>query len=148
MSQNEYALLNEQIGGLTRLVNARFENTDDKLEQIHCEAKRTNGRVSKTEEQISAALIERAQNREAQANTSRIIADQGNQIMEIKTQLQDVGFFIRNPKLFLLGLAIIVILLISEISEKVPIGEIIKSPTRTEVSTQTSTQTEIYSPQQ
>jgi hypothetical protein len=86
MSQNEYALLSEQISGLTKLTNAQFINVNERLDKI-------NGSVAKHEAQINEALIERAKNREAQSHvieTHILNCPQGKRIETLeKYQLEN-----------------------------------------------------------
>jgi uncharacterized protein YPO0396 len=133
MSQNEYALLNEQINGLTKLVNARFENIDEKLEQIHTEAKRTNGRVTKTEEQIQSALVEREGNREHQKQIAKLVTDNCSEITQIKNSLQEYGMFMKYPKLFVAGLVVVVILTLAVFMESNPLKVFAPEKPQTEI---------------
>lgn len=43
-------VLKEEIKGLKELIEVKFEYTDKKLEDIHNQTKKTNGRVSKLEQ--------------------------------------------------------------------------------------------------
>lgn len=117
MSQSEYQLLQEQIKGLTTLVNAQFQGTHDRLDKI-------NGKVAKHEEQITEALIERAKNREEQKHIVEghvLNCPQASKIEKLEKNLEDVNFFIRHPKLFIAGMAVIIILLLGTFLENDPL---------------------------
>ena len=47
MTKDERELFDEKIKGLSTLINARFTNVDEKLEDIHKEQLRTNGNVKR-----------------------------------------------------------------------------------------------------
>jgi TolA-binding protein len=49
MSKQELELIEEKFKGLTSLMNAHFENVDDRLERIEEQTKKTNGRVTELE---------------------------------------------------------------------------------------------------
>lgn len=77
MSQNEYNLLKEQLEGLTRLVNVRFENiednmqqrsngTNEKLDGVNKHLAKLNGTVGAHELTLGQMALDRAENREAQ----------------------------------------------------------------------------------
>jgi tetrahydromethanopterin S-methyltransferase subunit G len=122
MSDTEYNVVSEQIKGLTTLINAQFMEVHSRLDKI-------NGKVGKHDEQIQEALIERAKNREEQKNMIPVHINSCPNLSEIRgcrikienveerfeqleQKLEDGLFILKYPKLFIAGLAIIVILTI------------------------------------
>jgi len=65
MENSEFQLLSQQITALQTMTHAQFINVNDRLDKI-------NGKVAHHEEQITEALIERAQNREQQRNQANV----------------------------------------------------------------------------
>ena len=49
MSKQELELIDEKFKGLASLINARFENVEDRLERIEGQTTKTNGRVTSLE---------------------------------------------------------------------------------------------------
>jgi hypothetical protein len=103
MSALEYTALQEQIKGLTTLVNAHFQNVHERLDKI-------NGSVGEHEQKIQEALIERAQNREEQRHHITTLCECKYKLEKIEKNMEDLGFSIRHPKLFVAILVTIVIL--------------------------------------
>lgn len=105
--------LHEEIVGLKNLMETQFKGINDRLDKI-------NGRVGKNEDKVNDILIERARYVEEQKNvlaTHCATCPNNQKIEDIKTNFQDVSFFIRHPNLFIGGLAIVVILSIMTLLE-------------------------------
>lgn len=101
MASNETII--EKINGLDTLIKSKFEETHSRLDKI-------NGRVNKHEEIINEALVERSKNREEQRQSLCKIDKIEEKIESIENEFEDLGFFIRNPKLFIAILVVIVLL--------------------------------------
>lgn len=123
--EDNYKLyLDEKFKSLTTLMNARFENQDDKLEAIHIEAKRTNGRVNKLEDFKDYT----------QRTIDTRVTDCPNvkRFERIEKSIEDIAFINRHPKLFLAGLVILVILTLATFIESNPLRVFSKQPAQTE----------------
>ena len=103
MSQAEFQLLQEQIKGLTTLVNAQFQGTHERLDKI-------NGKVAVHESQIQEAFIERAKNREEQKQVKEYVEESCEKVEAIEKSLQEYNMIMKYPKLFIAGLVVVVIL--------------------------------------
>jgi hypothetical protein len=57
MTKDEKLLIDEKFHGLASLINARFENVEDRLERIEGQTTKTNGRVSALEEKELTHII-------------------------------------------------------------------------------------------
>lgn len=120
--------LEERFAGLTTLINARFENVDDKLEAVHEEAKRTNHRVTKLEE---------FEDETKQYMLSRVtdcphldeIHSLNNKHEGLLDSLRDINFFVRHPKLFIGMLVVIVLLTLATFLENNPFIHFIRDAT-------------------
>ena len=125
MSITEYNALQEQIKGLTTLVNAQFMATHERLDKI-------NGTIGHHEEQIQEALIERARNRQEQRQHVETLCECKHKLKRIEKNMEDLGFFIRHPKLFIAILVTIVILTLGTLIENNPFKVFQMQPTQTE----------------
>ena len=132
MTKDERELFDEKIKGLSTLINARFTNVDEKLEDIHKEQLRTNGNVKRHEEQINQALVERAQNREEQRHYIGEICECKNKLIHIENKLEDLNFMMRHPKIFIAGLVLMVILTLGTFISSNPLQVFTPQPTQTE----------------
>jgi len=103
MSQAEFQLLQEQIKGLTTLVNAQFQGTHERLDKI-------NGKVAVHESQIQEALIERAKNREEQRQVKEYVEESCEKVEVIEKSLEEYRMALKYPKLFIIGFAFVIIL--------------------------------------
>lgn len=121
MSASEFALLQEQIKGLTTLVNAQFMATHERLDKI-------NGHVGEHEEKIQEALIERARNRQEQKQHVETLCECKEKLGRIEKSMEDLGFFIRHPKLFIAGLVVIIALSLGSFLTNNPLKVFDKSP--------------------
>ena len=109
MTKDERELFNEKIKGLSQLINAQFMNVQDKLEQIHTEAKRTNSRVTHLEEYKEYANTIIA-NRVKPEQLKELVGECHTKIESINTKMEDLNFILKHPKLFIAGLVFIVTL--------------------------------------
>lgn len=57
MTKDERELFDEKFKGLTSLINARFENVEDRLVRIEAQTTKTNGRVSELEQKELTHII-------------------------------------------------------------------------------------------
>ena len=117
MSAQEYALIQEQLSSMTKLLNARFENMDEKLEQIHTEAKKTNGRITKLEdhrEYVNHVIDTRSMN----CPNVKVMQDNSKELTKIKESLAEYNMFLKYPKLILSGFVLVIILTIATFIEK------------------------------
>lgn len=132
LSDDYKQLLNERFDTITKLMNARFENVDDKLDQIHGEAIRTNSRVNKLEEykEYTQHVIDTRPTECPNLYRFELLGDKidevetkfDSQIESLKKKLEDVFFFTKYPKLFLGGIAVSVVLLIWIVISNFPIN--------------------------
>lgn len=123
--EDNYKLyLDEKFKSLTTLVNAQFKNVDDRLEDIHTEAKRTNGRISKLEEfrEYTKEVID----------TRVTNCPNVKRFDKIEQQLEDISFVSRHPKLFVAGLVFVVILTLATFLESNSLKVFYKQPPTTE----------------
>lgn len=58
MTSEELQLIDEKFKGLTSLMNAHFENMDDRLEKIEIQTTKTNGRVTALEKKEISHVID------------------------------------------------------------------------------------------
>ena len=127
MTPDERELFDEKLKGIVTLINARFENVDTKLDQIHTEAKRTNSRVTHLEE-----YKEYAQGVIATRVTQDMVQACHTKIENMEKSLEDVKFFTRHPKLFVAGFVLIVILTLATFIESNPLKAFYNEPEKTE----------------
>lgn len=123
--EDNYKLyLDEKFKSLTTLMNARFENLDDRLEDIHTEAKRTNGRISKLEDFKEYT----------QRTIDTRVTDCPNvkRFDKIEKSIEDIAFINRHPKLFIAGLVVVVILTLATFIESNPFKVFYDQPAQTE----------------
>jgi chromosome segregation ATPase len=155
-------LMDERFKNLITLVNAQFDNVNDKLEQIHEEAKRTNNRVNHLEEQrdkyletrvSTGMLIDMAnevkdlraeldesvkwthtyvERRAIDCPVVDDIKECKNKIVTIEKDLTDVNFVIRHPKLFIAALVVITLLTLATFLESNPFNVFLKESPKTE----------------
>lgn len=129
MSQTEFQLLQEQLKGMTTLMNSQFLGVNERLDKI-------NGKVAHHEEQINEALVERARNREEQKHVIEghiLNCPQSAKLEKITKDLEDVNFLMKHPKLFISGLVFIIILTLATFLENNPFGIFQKEPAKTEI---------------
>ena len=110
MNADERRYLDERLSSLTTLVNARFLNLDEKLEMIHEQTLKTNEKVAHHEAQIQEALIERARNREEQRQVKEYVEENCDRVENIEKSLEEYRMAIKYPRLFIVGLAFVIIL--------------------------------------
>lgn len=89
MSKQELELIEEKFKGLTTLMNAHFENVDERLDRIEEQTKKTNGRVTELEHKELTHIIN---------------CPQTAKIEKINEELTEYKMFKKYPKI---GLAII-----------------------------------------
>lgn len=95
MTKDEKELIDEKFKGLHTLLNARFENIDDRLDRIETQTTKTNGRVNELEKKELTHIM---------------TCPQTKKIEDINTRLEDVYFVLKYPKLFISGVVISAIL--------------------------------------
>ena len=98
----------EKIEGLTKLMNAQFENMEDKLDAIHNQAVLTNSRVTKLEDHKEKFQHYVDTHPGTCPNLETIKQTQGN-LSSLEKKLEDVNFFIRHPKISLIAAVLIVV---------------------------------------
>jgi predicted RNA-binding protein with EMAP domain len=155
-------LMDEKFKGLTSLVNAQFESVNDKLEEIHNEAKKTNSRVNHLEEQrdkyletrVSIPMLKdlttevkeiRTELDESVKWTHRYVERRAidcpvvddikeckDKIVTIEKDLTDVNFVIRHPKLFIAVLVVITLLTLATFLEGNPFNVFYKDTPKIE----------------
>lgn len=89
MTKDERELIDEKFRGIASLINARFENVEDRLVRIEAQTTKTNGRVSELEHKELTHI----QN-----------CPMSPKIDKINEELSEYRLFIKHPKL---GIAII-----------------------------------------
>jgi hypothetical protein len=102
MTDIELKLIDEKFSGLTKLVNAQFGAVDTKLEMIHEQTKKTNGRVTELEDAFytdKEYVHHVIDTRVTDCPNVKIIAGAYTKIDTLEKSLEDVSFFIRHPKL-------------------------------------------------
>lgn len=132
MTQDERDLFEEKIKGIATLINARFTVVDEKLEQIHAEAKRTNSRVTHLEEYKEMVNTTILPNRVTPEKLNCLVEDCHKKIEGIEKKFEDMAFFLRHPKLFIAILVTIVILTLGTFLENNPLKVFDKTPTPTQ----------------
>lgn len=95
MTQPEKDLIDEKFRGIASLMNAHFENVDEKLERIENQTVKTNGRVTELEKKELIHLAECPAMPEIQA---------------IKDDLAEYRFFKKYPKI---AIGIVFVLIMS-----------------------------------
>ena len=128
MNIDERTYIEERMSSFVTLINARFTNVDEKLEDIHKEQLRTNGTVKKHTEQIDEALIERARNRQEQKQHVEVLCECKEKLGKIEKDFSDVSFYLRHPKLFVAGLIVIIALSLGSFLTNNPLKVFDKSP--------------------
>lgn len=103
-------LIEEKFKGLTSLINAQFESTHDRLDKI-------NGSVAKHEKEIQEALIERAANRQAFTQFTKLTEDNCKELSQVKESLMEYKMVLRYPKLFVAGIILILLLSLASFFE-------------------------------
>lgn len=102
MTKDEKALIDEKFNGLEKLLNEKFLNVYDTLEEIKNHVQKTNGRVSRLEDERAARGI-------TCPNLDKI-KDIDSKIDQMRTKYEDLNFLIKYPKLFIGGIVVIVLL--------------------------------------
>jgi hypothetical protein len=112
--------IEEKFTGLSKLINARFENVDDRLERIEEQTKKTNGRVNYLEEK---------------EYTHYTTCPNSVKIDSIYKELDEYRFILKYPKLFVGAIVIIVILTLSTFVRSFDLFTK-KEPPKTEINVQ------------
>lgn len=92
MTKDEKELIDEKFKVLHTLLNARFENVEDRLERIESQTTKTNGRVNELEKKEL---------------THTLNCPQAVKIDDINKKLEDVYFVAKYPKLFIGGVVVV-----------------------------------------
>ncbi len=96
MTREDKEYLNERFDAFGKLINAHFQNVEDKLERIETQTTKTNGRVTLAENKINE--LERKELTHIQT------CPQAPKVEKINEELSEYRLFIKHPKL---GIAII-----------------------------------------
>lgn len=133
MSADELKYIEEKFKGLTSLMNARFENVDDKLDEINKHVQVTNGRVTELEkkEREYAHIVD---TRHINCPNLNLMNSCHDKIEKMDEKLQDLNFFLRHPKLFIAGMTVVIILTLATFLNDNPLKAFQKEPPKTEVS--------------
>lgn len=96
--------IEEKFRGFTKLMDANFNNVLDKLDSIEEQTKKTNGRVTKLEQEVEQIKLD---------DINHIIkCPLNNEVKQIKDDLLEYKFMKKYPKLSLIGLAFIGVIMI------------------------------------
>lgn len=133
MSADELKYIEEKFKGLTSLMNARFENVDDKLDEINKHVQVTNGRVTELEkkEREYAHIVD---TRHINCPNLNLMNSCHDKIEKMDEKLQDLNFFLRHPKLFIAGMTVVIILTLATFLNDNPLKTFQKEPPKTEQS--------------
>jgi len=101
MSKQEMELFNVRFDSLTTLMNARFIALEDKLEIIHQQTLKTNGRVTLAEGKITQL--------EKDGITHYVECPVKAEVTDMKKDLLEYSFFKKYPKV-LIGIIIVAML--------------------------------------
>jgi len=115
-------LMEEKFKGLTSLMDTKFENVNEKLDEICGHVQKTNGRVTKLEEykeytqQVISTRVIQEMLMKVDCKIDTIQKEINNKLEDIQKdinkKLEDVSFFTRHPKLTLAGIIILIVLTI------------------------------------
>jgi hypothetical protein len=132
MSADELRYIEEKFSGLISLMNARFENVDDKLDEINKHVQVTNGRVTELEkkEREYAHIVD---TRHINCPNLSLMKVCSNKIDSIETRMQDLNFFLRHPKLFIAGMTVIILLTLATFLNDNPLKVFQKELPKTEI---------------
>lgn len=133
MSKQELELIEEKFKGLASLINARFENVEDRLDEIKTHVERTNGRVTELEkkEREYAHIVD---TRHINCPNLNLMNSCHDKIEKMDEKLQDLNFFLRHPKLFIAGMTVIILLTLVTFLNNNPLKAFQKEPPKTEQS--------------
>lgn len=131
MSADELKYIEEKFKGLTSLMNARFENVDDKLDEINNHVQVTNGRVTELEkkEREYAHIID---TRHINCPNLGLMNSCQDKINKMEEKFQDLNFFLRHPKIFIAGMTIVIVLTLATFLNDNPLKVFQKEPPKTE----------------
>ena len=114
--------MEEKFKGLTSLMDTKFENVNEKLDEICGHVQKTNGRVTKLEEykeytqQVISTRVTQDMLMKVDCKIDTIQKEINNKLEDIQKdinkKLEDVSFFTRHPKLTLAGIIILIVLTI------------------------------------
>lgn len=117
MTQDERRYMEEKFSGFASLMNAHFENVEDRLDRIEEQTKKTNGRVSELEKSDLTHF-------------SR--CPQTAKIELINKELEEYRMMKKYPKLFIAGVVIVVLLSLATFLTNNPLKVFDKSPQQIE----------------
>jgi len=131
MSADELRYIEEKFNGLISLMNARFENVDDKLDEINNHVQVTNGRVTELEkkEREYAHIID---TRHINCPNLGLMNSYQDKINKMEEKFQDLNFFLRHPKIFIAGMTIVIVLTLATFLNDNPLKVFQKEPPKTE----------------
>lgn len=118
MSKQELDLIEEKFKGLTSLMNAHFENVDDRLERIETQTIKTNGRVTELEKKELTHIQ---------------TCPQAPKIEKINEELAEYKMFKKYPKIGLAIIAAAVIMFLITTFESIEKFKKVATPENTEI---------------
>lgn len=120
-------LFEEKLKSIHIQLDSEFAVVNNRLAAIEEQTRKTNGRVTELEKLSNLHTLT--------LNTSQINCPNTRKIAEMDKNMEDVNFFIRHPKLFIAGMATVIILTIATFINNNPfkVFEKAKPPVQTEI---------------
>ena len=113
----------ERFDANAELMNAKFENIEDKIDTLNEKVAKQNGRVTKLEEKQGDML---------RPSDIKVGFDKCEERFEkINKDIDDAKFFLRHPKVFIAGIVILVILTLATYINSDPL-KVFKNETKIE----------------
>lgn len=132
MSKQELELIEEKFRGMAALMNAHFENLEDRLERIEEQTKKTNGRVTASENKIIDL--------EKKELTHIQTCPQAPKIEKINEELAEYKMFKKYPKIALALIAGAVLLFLITTFESIEKVKKASTPQNIEILKETGKQ--------
>jgi hypothetical protein len=120
-------LFEEKLKSIHIQLDSEFAVVNNRLAAIEEQTRKTNGRITKLEELSNIHTLA--------INTQQINCPNTKKISEMDKNMEDVNFFIRHPKLFIAGMATVILLTIATFINSNPfkVFEKVKTPVQTEL---------------